>query len=198
MFFEPADLSLGAVATVRGAGTLVQPVGITGSGGKQVLSARLEGSQLPITLGPVPMAPPVPFEPPTPVPVPVVDAPVIDPGADPGVAPGPPPGPPRLLAPPVLATLPVVLPELGAPEPPVLAAAALVDEPAVPGAPTEPAEAGPLEMEPTHAVMERSARPPRIPRREGPFDDPTTTDEAGLEITRLRCPPPPTKVQRRR
>jgi hypothetical protein len=38
--------------TVRGAGTLVQLVGMTGSGGMQVLSVSWEGSQLPSTLPP--------------------------------------------------------------------------------------------------------------------------------------------------
>src|SRR5450432_4083122 len=176
LFFEPADLSFAAGATVRGAGTFAQLAGITGSGGRQARSVRLDGSHVPITLGPIVAPPPVPLEPPAlvappvPDPPPVVTAPPL-PAAAPALVPPPVPlEPPVLIAPPVLDALPVPVepPELPAAVPgePPVPAAPPVDELPTPGPPPEPVEAGPAELEEPHAPNCSKARAPRIPRHE--------------------------------
>src|ERR1700730_14740982 len=50
VFVPPAAVG----ATVRGAATVAHPAGMVGSGGRHVLSARLDGSQEPMTLPPPP------------------------------------------------------------------------------------------------------------------------------------------------
>jgi hypothetical protein len=164
VFFDDADLSFSAGVTLRGAATLAQPVGGCGCGGRQVVSVRFDGSQFPMTLGPVgceelPLVLLLPLLPP-PLDVPLAfDVPppldeLVPPGDEPLLE-DPPDAPLPLLLLPALPLLPALL----LPWFPLVLLVTLLD-----GVP-ESAE--------PHAQMGRSAAAPRIPMYANPRDDMT-------------------------
>jgi hypothetical protein len=188
VFVEPAEPSFNAGVTVRGAATFAHPDGMTGVGGKQVLSVRLEGSQVPMTL---------PLDEPPPLDDPLLpeDPPLLD---DPALLEEPllPEEPLPLDAPPLLEEppLPEELPPLEEPplldtppllvlevpplpeEPPVLDVPLLPEEPPLP-----PEFDGGPESEEPHALIGRNATAERIPTYAMPRND--MTDSSSVRMS---------------